>query len=96
MNQHYLSLAKLINYIATQRLAINIEMRSVDSILADLFTSHTIFAQPLEDSISPNVKHEIMQQRNVILKKVKNYIDNLLNQSKKTFVDKAKDEYEEL
>ena len=37
-----------------------------------------------------------MQQRNNILKKGKNYIDNELNPSKKNFVDSTKEVYEEL
>ena len=37
-----------------------------------------------------------MQQRNNILKKVKNYIDNELNPSKKNFVDSTKEDYEKL
>ena len=37
-----------------------------------------------------------MQQRNNILKKVKNYIDNELNPSKKNFVDSSKEDYEKL
>ena len=37
-----------------------------------------------------------MQYRNSILKKVKNYIDNELNPSKKKFLDKTKDDYVEL
>ena len=37
-----------------------------------------------------------MQQRNNVLKKVKNYIDNELNPSKKNFLDSTKEGYEEL
>ena len=37
-----------------------------------------------------------MQQRNDILKKVKNYIDNKLNLSKKNILDSTKEDYEEL
>ena len=37
-----------------------------------------------------------MQQRNNILKKVKNYIDNELNPSKKNFLDSTKEDCEEL
>ena len=37
-----------------------------------------------------------MQQRNNILKKVKNYIDNGLNPSKKNFLNSTKEDYEEL
>ena len=37
-----------------------------------------------------------MQQRNDILKKLKNYIDNKLNLSKKNILDSTKEDYEEL
>ena len=37
-----------------------------------------------------------MQQRNNVLKKVKTYMDNELNQSKKNFLDSTKEDYEEL
>ena len=37
-----------------------------------------------------------MQQRNIILKKVKNYIDNEWDPSKKNFLDSIKEDYEEL
>ena len=37
-----------------------------------------------------------MQHTNTILKKVRNYIDNKLNPSKKNFLDKTKDNYVEL
>ena len=60
------------------------------------FTNKTITAQPLADSVPPDVKLQKMQQRNNILKKVKNYIDNELNPSKKNFLDSTKEDYEEL
>ena len=37
-----------------------------------------------------------MQYRNTILRKVKNYIDNDLNPSKKNFLDKTKDDFVDL
>ena len=37
-----------------------------------------------------------MQYRNTILRKVKNYIDNYLNPSKKNFLDKTKDDFVDL
>ena len=61
-----------------------------------LFTNKTITAQPLADSVPPDVKLQKMQQRNNILKKVKNYIDNELNPSKKNFLGSTKEDYEEL
>ena len=53
-------------------------------------------AQPLADSVPPDVKLQKMQQRNNILKKVKSYIDNQLNLSKKNFLDSTKKDYEVL
>ena len=49
---------------------------------ATFSTNKTIIAQPLADSFPPDVKLQKMQQRNNILKKVTNYIDNELNQRK--------------
>ena len=49
---------------------------------ATFSTKKTIIAQPLADSFPPDVKLQKMQQRNNILKKVTNYIDNELNQRK--------------
>ena len=50
------------------------------------FTSRTIIAQPLPDSLSVDKKNEIMQNRKQLLKKVKQYIDTELNPSKKFFL----------
>ena len=52
------------------------------------FTGKTIIAQPLADSVPPDVKLQKMQQRNNI--KVENYIDNELNPSEKNFLDSTK------
>ena len=60
------------------------------------FTTRTIIAQPLEESVPEDIKRAKMQYRNTILKKVKNYIDNELNPAKKNFLHKAKDNYVEL
>ena len=57
------------------------------------FTTRTIIAQPLEDSVPEDIKRAKIQYRNTILKKVKNYIDNELNPSKKNFLNKTKDDY---
>ena len=57
------------------------------------FTTRTIIAQPLEDSVPEDIKRTKIQYRNTILKKVKNYIDNELNPSKKNFLNKTKDDY---
>ena len=50
------------------------------------FTSRTIIAQPLPDSLSVDKKNEIMQNRKQLLKKVKQYINTELNPSKKNFM----------
>ena len=60
------------------------------------FTTGTIITQLLEDSIPEDIKRAKMRYRNIILKNVKNYIDNELNPSKKNFLDKTKDDYVEL
>ena len=60
------------------------------------FTTRSIIAQPLEDSVLEDTKRAKMQYRNAILKKVKNYIENDLNPSKKKLLDKTKDDYVEL
>ena len=54
------------------------------------FASHTITGQPLEDHIPQDVRPDKMQRRNTILKKVKNYIDDELSPSKKTFLKAPK------
>ena len=61
-----------------------------------MFTTRTIIAQPLEDSVPEDIKRPKMQYRNTTLKKVKNYIDNEFNPSKKNFLDKANADYVEL
>ena len=60
------------------------------------FTSRTIIAQPLPDSLSVDKKNEIMQNRKQLLKKVKQYIDTELNPSKKNCYDNLRDDYEEV
>ena len=57
------------------------------------FPKKPIIAQPLADSVPPEVKLRKMQQRNNILKKVENYIDN---PSKKNLLDSTKDDCEEI
>ena len=46
------------------------------------FTNRTIIAQPLSDSLSVDEKNEIMENRKLLLKKVRQYIDTELNPSK--------------
>ena len=96
MNQNCLNLLKHTKYIIIQRLAGNTETKSSGAILVIFFATGTIIAQPLEDSVSEDIKRAKMQYRNTILKKVKNYIDNELNPSNKKFLDKTKDDYVEL
>ena len=83
-------------YIVIQKLVVNIEMKSIGSVFGKFFTNKTIIEKALADSVLPDVKLQKMQQRNNILKKVKNYIDNELNPSKKNFLDSTKEDYEEL
>ena len=59
------------------------------------FTNKTIIAQPLAGSVPLDVELQKMQQRNNIFKKVKDYIDNELNPSKKNFLGSTKEDYEE-
>ena len=59
-------------------------------------TNKTVIARPLADSVIPDIKLQKIQQRNNILKKMKNYIDNELNPSKKNFLDSTKEDCEEL
>ena len=96
MNQYCLNLLKHTKYIIIQRLAGNTETKSSGAILVIFFATGTIIAQPLEDSVSEDIKRAKMQYRNTILKKVKNYIDNEFNPSKKNFLDKANADYVEL
>ena len=96
MNQNCLNLLKHTKYIIIQRLAGNTETKSSGAILVIFFATGTIIAQPLEDSVSEDIKRAKMQYRNTILKKVKNYIDNELNPAKKNFLHKVKDNYVEL
>ena len=64
--------------------------------LGKFFTACTIIAQPFEHSVPKDIRHAKMQCRNTILKKVKNYIDNELNPSRKNFLYNAIDDYVEL
>ena len=60
------------------------------------FTYRTIIAQPLLDSLSVDEKNEIMGNRKVLEKKIRQYIDTELNPSKKNFYEKSRDDYEEI
>ena len=60
------------------------------------FTSHAIIGQPLKDHIPQDVRPDQMQRRNAILKRVKSYIDDELNPSKKSFLESSKEDYVEL
>ena len=60
----------------------------------NLFISCTIITQLSQDHIPQHVRHEKMQRGNAILEKVKNYIDDELNPSRKNFLDNTKDDYE--
>ena len=90
MNQYCLNLLKHTKYTIIQRFAGSTETKSAGSILVIFFPTHTIIAQPLEDSIPEDNKRVKMQHRNTILKNKKNYIDNELNPSKKNFLIRQK------
>ena len=60
------------------------------------FTSQTIIGQPLPEDMPESVKSDILEKRQVLLKKVKDYIDTELDPSKKNFYDKSMDNFEEL
>ena len=60
------------------------------------FTSHAIIGQPLKDHIPQDVRPDQMQRRNAILKRVRSYIDDELNPSKKSFLESSKEDYVEL
>ena len=93
MNQFCLNLLKHAKYIIIQRLAGNTETKSAVSILVNFLQLLPIIAQPLEDSVPEYIKRAKIQYKNTILKKVKNYIDNKLNPSKKNFINNTKDDY---
>ena len=60
------------------------------------FTSQTIIGQPLPEDMLESVKSDLLEKRQVLLKKVKDYIDTELDPSKKNFYDKSRDDFEEL
>ena len=54
-----------------------------------------MIVQPLKDSLSVDEKNEILENRKLLLKKGKQYIDTELSRSK-NFYDKSRDGYEEI
>ena len=59
-----------------------------------IVTDHTIIAQPLVSNVAADVKVSLMEKRNKVLGKVKEYIDTNFNPSTKTFYDPSQDSYE--
>ena len=59
------------------------------------FSSKTIISKPLEPHLSKDEKQEILIWRKMLLKKVKNYIDNFLNPEKVNIIDPRKDNFQE-
>ena len=60
------------------------------------FTSSTIIAELLSNIISGEVKIQVLKKRNVLLSKVKRYIDTKLNSSKRNFYECLRNNYEKL
>ena len=58
------------------------------------FTDHAIIAQPLVSNVAADVKVSLMEKRNKVLGKMKEYIDANLNASTKNFYDPSQDSYE--
>ena len=58
------------------------------------FTDHTIIAEPLPYNVAAYFKVNLMEKRNKVLGKVKEYIDTNFNPSTKNFYDPSKDSYE--
>ena len=59
-------------------------------------TNRTIIAQTLSDFLLVDEKNEIMGNRKVLLKKVRQYINTELNPLKKNFYNKSRDNYEKI
>ena len=57
------------------------------------FTDHTIITETLASNIAAYVKVSLMEKRNKVLGKVKEYIDTNLNPSTKNFHDLSQDSY---
>ena len=57
------------------------------------FTDHTIIAEPLSDKLCEQEKADILQKRDIVLSKVKDYIDLNLNPKKVNIIDPRKEKY---
>ena len=57
------------------------------------FTDHTIVSEPLPDELSQQERNDILQQRESVLSKVKEYIDLNLNPKKVNILNPGKENY---
>ena len=61
----------------------------------EVFTEETIIVEPLPSNISTESKNVLLKNRKTIARKVKEYIDTILNSSTRKFIDQSKDDREE-
>ena len=57
------------------------------------FTDRTIIAEPLPEELSEGEKQNILEERNRILTKVKDYIDSNLDPRKVNIIDPSESDY---
>ena len=57
------------------------------------FSERTIISKPLDPSLDPEERHEILDSRKSLLEKVKKYIDEELNLAKVNVIDLEKENY---
>ena len=57
------------------------------------FTDHTIIAEPLSDELNKQEKEDILQKRETVLSRVKDYIDLNLNPKNVNVIDPRKENY---
>ena len=58
-----------------------------------LFSEKTIISEPLSESIPSERRKQILSEKNEIITKVKSYINEHLNPSKKNFFDPVSENY---
>ena len=57
------------------------------------FSKETIVAEPLPENMPEEIKVLVLRKRNEILYKVRDFINNFLNPSKKNFYDSTRDDF---
>ena len=60
------------------------------------FTDHTIISIPLDSNLPEDVKNNILNERDRILRNVKEYTDNNLNPKKRNILNPLKENYEKV